>query len=294
MKRNKWILSWLLLLCTGVAFAQSSESLLIGPGDLLHVQVFDTPELEQTGRVTDDGNLQLIMGGKVRVAGLTPSGAARVIEEVLVHNHILLKPHVLVTVAEYATQKVSILGQVKVPGTYVIETPRSVLDVLSMAGGLTELADRKILIERKGTKEKIPYFVSNDAGVSLDTAVKVNPGDTVIVPKAGIAYVLGDVKMPGGYTMTNNEAQLTVLELVARAGGTNHTAVPSHAKLIRKTEAGYIETPLPLSDMQKGKKPDMPLQANDIIYVPFSYLRNFALGAAGLASAAASAAVYRF
>ena len=293
-RRNKWILSWLLLLCTGAAFAQSSESLLIGPGDLLHVQVFDTPELEQSGRVTDDGNLQLIMGGKVKVAGLTPGEAARAIEAALLRNHILLKPHVLVTVAEYATQKVSILGQVKAPGAYTIETPRSVLDVLSLAGGLTELADRRILIERKGTHEKIPYFVSNQAGVSMDTAIKVDPGDTIFVPKAGIVYVLGDVKMPGGYTMTNNEAQLTVLELVSRAGGTNHTAVPSRAKLIRKTDSGYIETPLPLSDMQKGKKPDMPLQANDIIYVPFSYLRNFALGAAAIASSAASAAIYRF
>jgi polysaccharide export outer membrane protein len=94
--------------------------------------------------------------------------------------------------------------------------------------------------------------------------------------------------------MTNNEAAISVLELVARAGGTNHSAVPSHAKLIRKTDSGYLEMPLPLSAMQKGKRADLPLLAGDIVYVPFSYLRNFGLQSAGLAAAAASAAVYRF
>jgi polysaccharide export outer membrane protein len=201
---------------------------------------------------------------------------------------------VAVTVAEYATQKVSVLGEVKASGAYAINTPRSVLDVLTLAGGLTDLADRKILIKRKGTAEKVPYFVSNKAGVAMDTAVKVNPGDTLFVAKAGIAYVLGDVKQPGGYAMTNNEAQLSVLELVARAGGTNHSAVPSHARLIHRTAQGYQDESLSLSDMQKGKKPDVALTANDIIYVPFSYMRNFALSASGIAASLGSAAIYQF
>jgi len=166
--------------------------------------------------------------------------------------------------------------------------------VLTLAGGLTDLADRKILIERQGTGERVLYFVSNQAGVAMDTAVKVNPGDTILVAKAGIVYVLGDVGRPGGYTMTNNEAQISVLELVARAGGTNHSAVPSHAKLIRKSGGGYIEMPLPLSAMQKGNRADLPLRADDIVYVPFSYIRNFGMQAAGIAGAVGSAAVYRF
>lgn len=274
--------------------AQTQESLLIGPGDLLHVQVLDTPDLEEHARVTDAGKLPLILGGDVKVAGLTPEGAAHAIERVLLDGNYVLHPRVLVTVDEYATQKVSVLGEVKMPGAYSINTPKSVLDVLTLAGGLTDLADRKILIERHGTGEKVPYFVSNKPGVAIDTSVEVDPGDTIVVPKAGIVYLLGDVARPGGYTMTNNEAAISVLELVARAGGTNHSAVPSHAKLIRKTDNGYVEMPLQLSDMQKGKRADLPLQAGDIVYVPFSYLRNLAEGANGLAAAAASAAVYKF
>jgi polysaccharide export outer membrane protein len=261
---------------------------------MVHVQVLDTPDLEEHSRVTDAGELPLILGGKVKVAGLTPEQAARAIEKVLLDGNYLLHPQVLVTVEGYVTQNVSVLGEVKAPGPHAIDTPRSVLEVLTLAGGLTDIADRKIMIERHGTDEKVPYFFSNQPGVALDTSVKVYPGDTIIVPKAGIVYALGDVGRPGGYTMTNNEAAISVLELVARAGGTNHSAVPSHAKLIRKTDSGYLEMPLPLSAMQKGKRADLPLLAGDIVYVPFSYLRNFGLQSAGLAAAAASAAVYRF
>jgi polysaccharide export outer membrane protein len=293
MRMHKWMAAASFLVAS-LAAAQSPESLLIGPGDLLHVQVFETPELDQDARVTDAGELPLILGGNVKVSDLTPAEAARAIEERLLDGHFLLRPRVAVTVTEYQTQNVSVLGEVKLPGAYPVTSPRSVLDVLALAGGLTELADRKILIERHGTGEKVPYFVSNKPGVAMDTAVKVNPGDTLYIAKAGIVYVLGDVGRPGGYTMTNNAAELTVLELVARAAGANHTAVPSHAVLIRSTASGKVQITIPLGDMQKGKRADMPLVADDIIYVPFSYMRNFAVNSSGLVASAASAAVYRF
>ena len=97
------------------------------------MQVFDTPELEQkSARVTDAGELPLLLGGNVKVDHLTPAEAARSIEKALVDGHFLLRPQVTVTVEEYATQKVSVLGEVKTPGAYAISTPRSVLDVLTL------------------------------------------------------------------------------------------------------------------------------------------------------------------
>jgi polysaccharide biosynthesis/export protein len=271
-----------------------NESLLIGPGDRLHVSVFDTPELEQHVRVTDGGDLPLIMGGTAHVANLTPAEAARKVEDVLRNGQILNHPKVDIVVEEYATAKVSVLGEVRVPGAYAINTPRSVLDVLTLAGGLTPNAERKVLIERRNTKERVPYYVSNKADAALDTAVQVNPGDSLIVPKAGIVYVLGDVARPGGYTMTNNDAQLTVLQLVARAGGTNTSAVPSHAKLIHKKENAYVEEALPLSAMQKGNRADMALLPDDIIWVPFSYLRHFATQSSAIVGQLGAAAIYNF
>jgi len=292
--RNVTKLMLLLLCLAKAAVGQAPESLLIGPGDLLHVQVFDNAELDQHARVTDAGELPLLLGGSVKVSGQTPSDAARAIEVVLLNAHYLLRPRVMVVVEEYATQKVSILGEVKNPGAYAIQTERSILDVLSLAGGLTDIADRRVLIKRRKSGQTIPYFVSNQSGAAFDSAVQVTPGDTLLIPRAGIVYVLGDVARPGGYTMTNNSGEISVLELVARAGGTNHTAVPAHSRLIHKTEHGYVQTELPLASMQKGKSADLTLQADDIVYVPFSYVRNFAAEGSGMISSASSAAIYRF
>ncbi len=294
MQLNQKCLFFLTFGLTLIGAAQQNESLLIGPGDMVQVSVFDTPELGQVLRVTDAGSIPLIMGGDVKISFQTPETASRTIEKILLDGHFLLHPRVSVTIVEYATQKVSILGEVKVPGAYATNTPRSVVDVLTLAGGLSDAADREIVIERRGTHEKVHYFVSNHPDMTLDSAVTVNPGDTIIVPKAGIVYVMGDVARPGGYTMTNNEAQISALQLVARAGGTNHSAVPSSARLIRKTGTSYTDTPLPLSAMQKGKQPDLQLEANDIIYVPFSYLRNFGMQSTGIVASVGSAAIYAF
>ena len=292
--RSQFVLFILGLLFVSIGAAQPKESLLIGPGDLVQIHVFDTPELDQVARVTDAGTIPLTIGGDVKIASTTPADASLAIEKVLLDGRFLLHPRVSVTVTEFATQKVSVLGEVKVPGAYAINTPRSVVDVLTLAGGLTDVADRKIVIERRGTHEKVSYFVSNQAEAALNAAIRVNPGDTIFVPKAGLVYVLGDVSRPGGYTMTNNDGQITALQLVARAGGTNHSAVPSGARLIRKVGGSYTESHLSLSEMQKGKKPDLVLEANDIIYVPFSYLRNFGMQATGVVGSLGSAAIYQF
>ena len=293
-RSHKSLLSLALMAVFACAAVAQQESLLIGPGDLVQIHVFDTPELDQSVRVTDAGTIPLTMGGDIRISSQTPAEASRNIEKVLKDGRFLLHPRVSVVVTQYATQKVAVIGEVKAPGAYPIDTPRSVIDVLSLAGGLNELADRKITIERHGNHEKLSYFMANHADTALDSAVMVAPGDTIYVPKAGLVYVLGDVARPGGYTMTNNDAEITVLQLVARAGGTSHSAVPANARLIRKTATGYTDTPMQLSRMEKGKAPDVTLEANDIIYVPFSYMRNFATQATGVVSSLGSAAIYAF
>lgn len=286
------LLIMLLVLSATAMYGSSNESLLIGAGDEVHIQVFDTPELEQHSRVTDRGTVDLILGGPVEIGGLTPDAAARAIEQVLVDKKFMNAPHVIVTVEQYATEKVSVLGQVKAPGSYPIATPRSIIDVLSMAGGLTDLADRRITIERHEGKNVIDYFLSNDPQAAFKDAVLIYPGDKVIIPRAKMIYVLGDVGRPGGYPWSTNDSQLTVLQAVSLAGGTPPTAKTSHARLIRRTADGYIEIPLPLADIQKGKRADMRLLGDDIIYVPFSYMKNAAIGLGGIIAAASSAAIY--
>jgi len=140
----------------------------------------------------------------------------------------------------------------------------------------------------------LEYFVSNNAAQAIEQQVMVNPGDTIVVPRAGIVYILGDVNRPGGYVMSNNESQLTLLQGLALAGGVTRAAKQSHAHLIRKKkDGGFLDSELSLGDIQKGKQPDLALFPGDVLYIPFSFARNFATtGAASIVASTAGAAVY--
>jgi polysaccharide biosynthesis/export protein len=285
----------LILFGCAASCAAQNESLTIGPGDLVHVKVLEASELEQSTRVTDAGSLTLILGGNVHVAGLTPPEAALAIQHALITGRYILNPHVSVLTEQTATQNVTILGQVRSPGSYSISTPRPILDVLALAGGLTEIANRTITIQRRGSKERLNFVVANSANDALDGSVSVHPGDTVIVSKADVVYILGDVNRPGGIAIVTNDQKLSAVQAISLAGGTPPNAVPSHTRLIRKAADGtHTEIPLQLSAMEKGKQPDIQLQADDILYVPFSYTRNMAVGAGSLVSATSSAAIYHF
>ena len=278
---------------TTPCFAQDNETLLIGPGDLVSVSVFDTPEMSQDVRVSDAGTIRLQLIGEVKVGGLTPSAAAKTIEDSLISHQIMKAPQVNVRVKDYVTQDVSVLGQVKNPGPYQITTPQTVLRVIALAGGLNDDADRKITIQRHNQLDKkIDYYLANNADQAVQTAVLVNPGDTVIVPRAPIVYIMGDIGRPGGYAIATNDSKLTMLQLVAMAGSTNKTA-KSNLKLIRKDADGQQkEIPVQLAAIQKGKQPDIPLQQGDIVYVPFSWMKNTAMTASNIAASTSSAAIY--
>jgi polysaccharide biosynthesis/export protein len=283
------------LMCLPLAaLAQPGESLRIGPGDQIHVTVVDSPELDQHPRVTDAGEVPLIGVGAVKITGLTPAEAATAVHDKLIAAHYLNHPEVTVTVEQYATQTVSVLGQVRASGAYPIGTARPVVDILALAGGLNEVADRNIVIERRGDPDHpLHYNLANDGVLALQTSVLVYPGDTVMVPKAGIVYVLGDVNRPGGFVMDNNSTELTLLQALARAGGVSRTAKQGHAKLLRKDATGYHETQLSLGEIQKGKRQDIALAPGDVLYVPFSYAKNIAVsGSSGIISSVSSAAVY--
>lgn len=286
-----------LSLFTAVTFGSlcfgQGESLLIGPGDALHIQVFDTPELDQHARVTDSGEVPLMFIGNQKLGGLTPANAARKVEEALKAGNYMKNPQVTVAVEAYATQQVFVLGQVNKPGEYPITTPMPILSVLSLAGGLTELADRNITVQRRGdANQKTTYFLSNTANKAFSSDTLVYPGDTVMIPKTGIVYVIGDVGRPGGYPMSNNESKMTVMQALATAGAPTKTAVLSKAKLVRKTANGPQEVPVALADIEKGKAPDILMEPDDILYIPSSWLRNVVSNSSSIAASATSALIY--
>jgi polysaccharide biosynthesis/export protein len=302
------LLCLLLPLAGAPAFAQQ-ESLLIGPGDMVHIVILDAPELEQHSRVTDAGEIPLLMGGNVKVVGLTPEQAADAIGKYLVNQHYLVDPRISVTVEQYAAQNISILGEVRLPGAYPVTAPKTVAEALALAGGLMPDADRNIVIQRHGTGELITYYSSNSPTATPDSATAglkpvnasalrqrdtmVYPGDSLRVARAEMVFALGDLLRPGGFPVVNNDANLTVLQLVSLAGGADKTAALGNVRLVRKGSDGKLESiKLSLGDMEKGKKPDQMLQANDILYVPFSFGKNAALGVTAIAAAATGAALY--
>lgn len=281
------IMPWMVL-----AQSPSGNSLLISAGDNLHISVLDMPEMEQYARVTDAGDIPVQGIGNVRVVNMSPAEAATAIHDRFVSSHFLNHPQVSVVVDQYATQEVTLIGEVRTPGAYPIATPRPILDVLALGGGLSDIADRNVLVERHGDQNNpIHYNVSNDAEQAIKEQVLVNPGDTVVVAKAGIVYVLGDVNRPGGYTMSNNESTMSLLQALAYAGGAARTARLNRVRLIRTVDR--TEMQIPLGDIQKGKHPDLAMSPGDILYVPFSYAKNLVISSSsGIASAAGTAAVY--
>jgi polysaccharide biosynthesis/export protein len=295
MRRVMLAFAVVAMLLTVWPLAAQKESLLIGPGDLIQVDVLDTPEMEQQIRVTDDGSAPLAYVGNVQVGGKTPAAAAEAIRLLLVSKNVMKHPQVTVRVQEYSTQDVSVLGQVRTPGAYPLTTPQPVLRVLSLAGGVTDFADREVTVKRHGSSEQLTYTLSNDPQKMLTDMVMVNPGDIVMVPKAPIIYIMGDVGRPGGYAMSSNESHLTLLQAIARAGSTNKTSVPSKVRLIRNGgdgKDGKKEIPIRLDAMEKGKIPDIDLQANDIVFVPFSWMKNIAMSGSSIAASTAGAAIY--
>jgi polysaccharide export outer membrane protein len=121
--------------------------------------------------------------------------------------------------------------------------------------------------------------------------IDLQPGDTVIVPRAGIVYVLGEVNRPGGYVM-NSTGGITVLQIVAVAGGTTHVASAGKTRLLHKTESGFKEERIDLKKLLRGQVHDVAVRDEDILFVPSSAIKQ-ALNASSLAAVAASTAIYR-
>lgn len=250
--------------------ASSMSAIMIGTGDLLKVSVFGAPESDQEVRVDPDGNVSLNFIGSVHLAGLSSTAAQELIAKKLKDGGFFAQPQVSVFTKEYATQGVSVLGEVQKPGVYPMLGSRRLFDVISMAGGTSPKAGRIVAVSHRDHPEApLSYTLSNDPTESAKSNVEVFPGDTVVVARAGIVYVVGDVHKPSGVLMDNG-TNITVLQAIAMAEGTNNTAALNKAKLIRTTATGRQELPLPLKDMLESKIPDMRLQAEDIIFVPNS------------------------
>jgi polysaccharide export outer membrane protein len=259
---------------TGSSAADNENlSLLrLAPGDLLEVGVYNVPELSTKVRIGNSGDIYLPLIDYVHVGELTVEEAQTLIQKRLEDGGFVRGPHVTIFVDESASQGVTVLGDVLRPGIYPALGNRKLYDLISAAGGFTVSAGRKVSIIRHDNPTKpITVNLPRNLADDLQDNVEIFPGDTITVPRAPIVYVVGDVGHPTGLLVDNGS--LTVLQALALAGGTNHTAKMGAARIIRKGPTGMTETRLPLKKMLEAKAPDITLQADDILFVPLSGAR---------------------
>ena len=265
-----------------------AQNIPISSGDLLDIVVFDTPELSARLRVDQQGNITLPLGGDVKVSGLKVAEAAKEIEDRLLEKQIMLKPTVMVTIVEYSTKGVTVMGEVHSPGMYTLLGPHSLYDALAVAGGPLSSEGSTITVTHADDSDH--PLVVRVTTTNYDATLKattVLPGDMVMVSRADMVYVVGDVGRSGAYYMPIGQ-KLTVLTLMSLSGGPSRSAKLSRAAVVRQLPNGSVQrVNFDLGKVMKSEQQDLVLRAGDIVVVPNSYLKSYVLPALpGVASTA--------
>jgi len=273
---------------------QIRSTYLLGPDDQLEIS---GPELTDMSnkpvRIDGEGDVQVPLAGSVHVAGLTVQQTELKLDKVL--SKYIRHPQVVVNVAEVRSQPVSVLGAVNSPGVHQVQGHKTVLEMLSMAGGIRQDAGYSIRITRQLEWGCIPlpgarldasgkYSVAEvnlrkimDAKTPEEN-IQVFPHDVITVPKAEMVYVIGEVHRSGGFVLGEHQT-ISVLQALSMAEGLNTGADPRHAKILRlKADADQREElKVDVKDALNGKKPDTPLQGEDILFIPGSTGKKAAL-----------------
>ena len=267
----------------GASAMGAAMALPIAAGDFLEVSEFHTPEFHSAVRVAADGTVVLPLVGQVRLVGLSEQGASRAIEKAFLDAGMLLHPQVSVLVTSAVGQDVSVLGEVARPGVYAYTVHHRLLDLISAASGLSANAGRLVSVFHREDAQAAHPFVLDPTGTGIGTGAKPDtktdrnpelaPGDTVLVSRAGLAYVIGDVVRPGGFAVDPVQG-LTVVQALSLAWGATPNASVSKAILIRDQPGGRTLTTLNLRRMIRGQDPDLAVRDRDILFVPDSAAKN--------------------
>jgi len=250
----------------------AAQEVFISSGDLLTVSVTGAPEYRYDVRVNAYGDASLPMVGNIKLAGLSTYQAEDLTARNLEERGFFNKPQVSVFVKESATSGISVLGEVQKPGIYPLPGHRTLLDAISAAGGMGPKAGKTVSIthrDRPDSPDTLQLVRGDEE--TMNNRI-IYPGDTIVVSKAGMVYVVGDVKEPTGIIMDN--PHLTILQAVAMAHGTNSTAALGSTKLIRKTSSAPDEIHVPLDAILAAKAPDLELRPDDIVFVPNSVAKS--------------------
>lgn len=275
---------------------QVRSTYLLGPDDQLEIT---GPELAEFGnkpvRIDSEGDVQAPLVGRVHVAGLTAQGAEQKLNKAL--STYIKDPEVVVNVTEVRSQPVSVIGAVNTPGVHQVQGHKTLLEMLASAGGLRPDAGYSVRITRQLEWGCIPLpGAAPDSTGKFSVAelnlkkimeakdpvenIQILPHDVISIPKAEMVYVIGEVRRSGGFVLGEHQT-ISVLQALSLAEGINATADARHARILRlRREADQREElPVDIKDLFKGKKQDVSMQADDILFVPGSTGKKAALRA---------------
>ena len=263
----------------------ASSDYQIGPEDLLEITLFNIPEIygmerqvtprSVTARVSHRGDISLPVIGEVGVKGLTISGLEQRLRER--YDRYIHNPQVGVLVKEFR-QRISIIGAVQKPGVMELTGPKTVIEMLAMAGGVTEKAGSQIHVYRQGAGERQNHIIdlailANNVGfVNPENAHMINlavqPGDMINVPEAGMFFVDGAVRKPGSYPLGR---RYSLTQALATAGGVDSELSSSEVSVFRRSGPGTVETlAFNLNSILAGSAVDPQIQPDDVIVLPMS------------------------
>jgi polysaccharide biosynthesis/export protein len=277
----------------------SGRGYVLGPDDGISVHVVDLAELDSKAlgiiRIDHQGNIRLPLAGRIQASGLTVEQLEKEIANRL--TSIMNDPEVTVSVAEFRSHPVSVLGAVRNPGVYQVTGRKTLFEVLSLAGGLNPDASNRVNITRLAPAGRLPLsnavldktgaFYIGELNVrnvmeakDPDENIDVLPGDVITVPKADLVYVVGAVHRSGGFPLSEKE-QISVLQAVSLAEGLDRVAGAKNARILRQPAPGAERTEIPVNvqEILDGRAKDMSLQANDILFIPNSVAKSASMRA---------------
>lgn len=262
----RWMARWLVLLgisLLGLAAsamgATTAKDYLLGPNDVVRISVYGQSDLTTETRISEASRITFPLLGEVEVGGMTPAQAEAKIARGLDQGGFVRQPQVLVTVVQFRSRQISVLGQVNRPGRYAIESSSKLSDMLAQAGGINAGGSETIVFvtHRQGRPERYEIDTTamlQEGKLALDH--EVANGDIVYVPRAPVFYIYGEVQRPGAFRL---EKDMTVVQALSVGGGLTQRGTDSRIRIKRRAQDGQVETKsVELSDT---------VQADDVIYV---------------------------
>ena len=239
-----------------VALGSGSQ---LGAGDVLTINVLGQPELTTTADVDGSGRVNIPLAGTVIVAGLSTTQAAARIAKAFQEGEYLVDPQVTVNVAESRSQQISVLGEVRQPGRFKVQSRTTVLDGLALAGGVAETGASSAYVLRNERGSVVRYELDLEALLAAgrgQTYFDLLPGDSIIVPKAELFYIYGEVRAPNAYKL---KPGMTVMQALSMAGGLTDKGSDKRLEVRRRDGSGALgQQAVSLTDA---------VQADDVLYV---------------------------